>query len=57
MSHARYFIPACLYPHTKYRTRAGVMALFQKFALEGNEYMIVMYVLPLKGENFTRPHA
>ena len=42
MSSARYFIPACLYPHTKYRTRAGLTALFEKFALDANEYLIVI---------------
>jgi hypothetical protein len=39
---ARYFIPICLYPHTKYRTYAGVSALFQKYELRSHEYLIVV---------------
>ena len=39
---ARYFIPICLYPHTKYRTCAGVAALFQKYELSSHEYLIVV---------------
>jgi hypothetical protein len=38
----RYFVPICLYPHTKYRTKGGVAALFQKFQLERHEYLIVI---------------
>ena len=39
---ARYFIPVCLYPHTKYRTQAGVTALFQKYELRSHQYLIVI---------------
>lgn len=39
---ARYFIPVCLYPHTKYRTSAGVAALFETFALHSHEHLIVV---------------
>jgi hypothetical protein len=42
MSAVRYFIPVCLYPHTKYRTRAGVTALFEKYRLGASEYLIVI---------------
>jgi hypothetical protein len=41
-SAARYFIPVCLYPHTKYRTSAGVTALFEKFALRSHDHLIVV---------------
>jgi hypothetical protein len=41
-STARYFIPVCLYPHTKYRTSAGVVALFENFALRSHEHLIVV---------------
>jgi len=37
-----YFIPVCLYPHTKYRTRAGVIYLLQKFELRSSDYLIVV---------------
>jgi tRNA-dependent cyclodipeptide synthase len=39
---ARYFIPVCLYPHTKYRTVAGVRALFDKYALRSHDHLIVV---------------
>jgi hypothetical protein len=39
---ARYFIPICLYPHTKYRTYAGVADLFRKYELRSHEYLIVV---------------
>lgn len=39
---ARYFIPVCLYPHTKYRTHAGMADLFHKYALRSHEYLIVI---------------
>lgn len=39
---ARYFIPICLYPHTKYRTNAGVAALFKKYQLCHHDYLIVV---------------
>lgn len=38
----RYYIPVCLYPHTKYRTAAGLAALFQKFSLSEHDYLIVV---------------
>lgn len=38
----RYFVPVCLYPHTKYRTAAGVTALFEKYIVEAREYLIVV---------------
>jgi hypothetical protein len=38
----RYFVPVCLYPHTKYRTENGVVALFQKFQLHRYDYLIVV---------------
>ncbi len=39
---ARYFIPVCLYPHTRYRTRSGIEALFTKYGLHEHEYLIVV---------------
>ena len=39
---ARYFVPVCLYPHTKYRTHGGVTALFEKYELRSHEYLIVV---------------
>lgn len=39
---ARYFVPVCLYPHTKYRTAAGVRALFDKYALRAHDHLIVV---------------
>jgi len=41
-SETRYFIPVCLYPHTKYHTTAGVRALFDKYALRDHDYLIVV---------------
>ena len=38
----RYFIPVCLYPHTKYRTTAGVTALFEKYRLRSHDHLIVI---------------
>jgi len=38
----RYFVPICLYPHTKYRTNKGVSALFQKFQFHRHNYLIVV---------------
>jgi hypothetical protein len=38
----RYFIPICLYPHTKYRTAAGVSALFEKYELHSHDHLIVI---------------
>jgi tRNA-dependent cyclodipeptide synthase len=39
---ARYFVPVCLYPHTKYRTHGGVTTLFEKYALRSHGYLIVI---------------
>ena len=41
-SAVRYFIPVCLYPHTKYRTNAGIAALFQKYLLRDHDHLIVV---------------
>jgi tRNA-dependent cyclodipeptide synthase len=41
-SEPRYFIPVCLYPHTKYRTAAGVRTLFDKYALRDHDHLIVV---------------
>ncbi|MEZ5786328.1 MAG: hypothetical protein R3D62_07610 [Xanthobacteraceae bacterium] len=38
----QYFIPVCLYPHTQYRTGAGVTALFEKYQLQAAGYLIVI---------------
>ena len=38
----RYFIPVCLYPHTRYRTRSGLCELFRKYQLNRNSYLIVI---------------
>ena len=38
----RYFVPVCLYPHTKYRTASGVTSLFEKYRLVSCEYLIVV---------------
>lgn len=38
----KYFVPFCLYPHTKYRTKAGVKALFEKYEFSENSYLIVI---------------
>ncbi len=45
----RYYIPVCLYPHTKYRTKAGIEALSEKFCLPEREFMVVVadYLLAL----------
>jgi tRNA-dependent cyclodipeptide synthase len=42
ISEARYFIPVCLYPHTKYRTNAGVKELFEKYALRDHDHLVVV---------------
>ena len=41
-SRARYFIPVCLYPHTKYRTQQGVSDLLEKFELRSSDYLMVV---------------
>jgi hypothetical protein len=38
----RYFVPVCLYPHTKYRTARGVTTLFERYKLSSREYLIVV---------------
>jgi hypothetical protein len=38
----RYFVPVCLYPHTKYRTAVGVATLFEKYILSSREYLIIV---------------
>lgn len=38
----RYFVPVCLYAHTKYRSAAGVTALFEKYRLASCEHLIVV---------------
>lgn len=38
----KYFVPVCLYPHTKYRTQSGVTALFEKFELQRHDHLIVV---------------
>lgn len=38
----RYFVPVCLYPHTQYRTNAGVSALFEKCELRRHDHLIVI---------------
>jgi len=42
MNSRRFFIPVCLYPHTKYRTHAGVRELFEKYQLRSHDYLIVV---------------
>jgi hypothetical protein len=39
---AKYFVPICLYPHTKYRTAGGITTLFQKYRFDSSEYLIVI---------------
>lgn len=39
---ARYFIPVYLHLHTKYRTAAGVQALFDKYALHEHDHLMVI---------------
>ena len=39
---AQYFVPVCLYPHTRYRTRAGVIDLFERYELRSHPYLIVI---------------
>jgi hypothetical protein len=41
-SAARYFVPICLYPHTKYRTRDGVTTLFDKYDFRSHDYLVVI---------------
>jgi hypothetical protein len=38
----RYYVPICLYPHTKYRTKTGAMFLFEKFLVDSEQYLIVI---------------
>jgi hypothetical protein len=39
---ARYFVPVCLYPHTRYRTDSGSAALFEKYEFRSHKYLIVV---------------
>jgi|SoiMethySBSTD1v2_1073268.scaffolds.fasta_scaffold01362_18 hypothetical protein len=41
-SMTQYFVPVCLYPHTKYRTRAGVIDLFERYELHSHHHLIVI---------------
>ncbi len=38
----RYFIPVCLYPHTRYRTRQGILDLISKYSLAECDHLIVV---------------
>jgi tRNA-dependent cyclodipeptide synthase len=38
----RYFVPVCLYPHTRYRTALGVTTLFERYMLSSREYLIIV---------------
>lgn len=38
----RYFVPVCLYSHTRYRTREGLTELIERFALDRCEHLIVV---------------
>ena len=38
----RYFVPVCLYPHTRYRTRQGLSDLIGRFALDRCAHKIVV---------------
>src|SRR5262245_8062457 len=38
----KYFVPICLYPHTKYRTVTGVSSLFAKYNLMQHDHLIVI---------------
>ncbi len=38
----RCYVPVCLYPHTKYRTRAGATFLFERFLIDSEQYLIVV---------------
>jgi hypothetical protein len=42
ISNTNVFIPVCLYPHTRYRTKAGISDLFNKFVLRRNKHLIVI---------------
>ena len=39
---SKYYVPVCLYPHTRYRTRAGLNDLFEKYSLSENPCLIVV---------------
>ena len=36
------YVPMCLYPHTKYRTKIGLETLFDTFLLSENQYLIIL---------------
>jgi hypothetical protein len=38
----KFFVPVCLYPHTKYRTRDGLEALFEKYSFAENQHVMVV---------------
>lgn len=38
----KYYVPVCLYPHTSYRTRAGLNDLFEKYSLTQIPCLIVV---------------
>lgn len=42
MTRPRYFIPVCLYPHTKYRTRQGILDLIAKYRLAECDHLFVV---------------
>ena len=42
LTQPRFFIPVCLYPHTKYRTRKGLLDLVGKFDLAAFDHLIVV---------------
>ena len=42
LARPRYFVPVCLYPHTKYRTRQGIRDLIAKFRLTAFDHLIVV---------------
>lgn len=47
----RYFVPVCLYPHTRYRTREGVTQLIRRFALDRREHLVVVADVLLAFDN------
>jgi hypothetical protein len=38
----KYFVPVCLYPHTKYRTKQAVEYLFTKYMFGFREHLIII---------------
>src|SRR6516165_8662523 len=37
-----FFVPVCLYPHTKYRTVDGILDLYRRFELHRCKHLIVV---------------